>query len=276
MKLNKIYIISYLPDDPEIRNERLKRHKIQLEYWKKHNTEIVVFAQNYNEEDYQPGITYIKNKGEIKLPGSARNVCLEHFYNSDDDFTLLIDDDTVLYEGEKYCDSDNCIQILKNIPIERFEKIDIFSMLNPSQTPFTKFYNDNKDILQENLIFHSKINIRADIFIKNLKKFYNKEMYFEDLKDGNKIIMGEDVKFALDAARQGFNIFECKNFVRKDLAWHKSTYCKSKEERKLAFDNLKELCKSWNVPHKNGRFQWKKLANQLGIPNQILVKKEFK
>ena len=146
-------------------------------------------------------------------------------------------------------------------------------MLNPTQTPFSKYYKDNEDLLNENLIFHSKINIRVDIFIKNLKKFYNKEIYFEDLKNEDGIVMGKDIKFAIDAAKQGFNVFECKNFVRKDLAWTQSTWCKTPEDRKKAFDNLKKLIKSWDIPEKNGRFQWKKLARELCIPDKILIKK---
>ena len=59
MKFEKCYIISWFgPDSTNAR--RAEIHKRQLDWVKKNDLQPVVFAQNYKEEQYEPGVEYIK------------------------------------------------------------------------------------------------------------------------------------------------------------------------------------------------------------------------
>ena len=55
-----IGIISYLPDNPELRSNRLDKHKRQLELFKTLNVPIFIVAQNYKQEELSniPNINY--------------------------------------------------------------------------------------------------------------------------------------------------------------------------------------------------------------------------
>jgi hypothetical protein len=92
------FIISYLPDNVEERNLRKQAHLNQIKSIKAvmPNVKIFIIAQNYKEEDYikDPQIEYYNYSplGAMK----ARNIALKHFYDSDYDFCILNDDDTVV------------------------------------------------------------------------------------------------------------------------------------------------------------------------------------
>ena len=284
MKLNKIYIISYLPNDEEKRAKRKELHNRQIEYWKKRipkEVELWVYAQNYRDEDFIEGVNYIINEtDEIKLIGGAKRECLKHFYQTDDDFALILDDDIVYYEGEKYMDSDNIINILRGIDIEFFKDIDVFNGLNPSQEPFGAFYEKKRDTLKNNLYFKLKVNLSGgEIFFKNFKKFYGIEVYLEDLlnEDGSNF-GGEDVKLGIELIKKGFGVYSLKNIVRKDMGWSHSLWCKTKEHRKQAMDALKEkIINEWGVNSKNGRVQWSKFIEQHSTkPKEIIIPKNGK
>ena len=92
------YIISYYPNDPVIRAHRKEAHLKQIKSIKAASpfARIYIVAQNYKEEDYldDPQITYYKHEplGAMR----ARNTALNYFYNSNYDFCILSDDDTVV------------------------------------------------------------------------------------------------------------------------------------------------------------------------------------
>ena len=274
MIINNMYIISYFPDAEKIRNKRKNFISRTVEYWNKHDIIINIIAQNYEKSDFLDGVNYIES--EPILPGSARNIALDILYQSDEDYTVIVDDDITLFSGDKYIDSDNVIDILRDVDIEKMKNVDVFNALNPSQTPFTEYYNKNKSLLDNNLIFSFKPHLSGgDVFIKNIKKHKNKTIFYDDRKkqDGT-LSMGEDVLFGLKCARNGFGTYYCRNFIRRDIGWNSSTYC-TKEERKKHFKELdKTLEDSGLVNRKNGRFQWSKIAEEENHQKQIIVPKK--
>lgn len=277
MLFNTAYIVSYLPKD-NLRAKRLEIHDRQIAYWKSKGLDIVVYAQGYEDEDFREGVRYIVNTtNKIDRPGPARNVLLEQFYQTDQDFCLLTDNDIVLYEGEKYCDSDNLVSILQNMPIENLNGVDVFETLNPTQTPFSAFFQENKAILESNLFFRRRPNLSQCFFIRNFRKFRMKEYYFDDWVDEKtgKIIMGEDVAFGIKLTKEGRGVYSLMNAVRKDLGWNVSSWCENKDQRKQAFDDLKNnLLPSLGVGTKNGKLDWAGFGDKYGIPRTILAPKK--
>jgi len=277
MLFDTAYIISYLPKD-ELRSKRLEIHDRQIAYWKSKGLKIVVYAQGYEKGDFREGVQYITNTTDkIHRPGPARNILLKEFYKTNQDFCLLMDNDIVLYEGEKYCDSDNLVSILKDIPIENLEGVDVFETINPTQTPFSAFFEENKDILQSNLFFKRKPNISGMcLFIRNFRKFGMKEYLYDDWFDEKtgKIIMGEDIAFGLELIRDGRGVYSLMNAVRKDMGWTVSSWCKNPELRKQAFDDLKKILPTLGVGEKKGKLDWAGFADRYGIPKKVLVPKK--
>lgn len=277
MRFDTAYIISYLPND-SLRSKRLEIHNKQIDYWLSKNLKILIYAQGYSKNDFRKDVEYIINdSSEIKRPGPARNVLLSVFYETDQDFCLLMDNDIVFYEGQKYCNSDDIVKILKDIPIENLQGIDAFEPLNPTQTPFSEFYSKNKDVLQENLFFKRRPNISGQsLFIRNFKKFGGETFFYEDWFDPKtgKIIMGEDVAFGLKLIKSGRGVYSLMNAVRKDMGWTLSSWCKNPEIRKQAFNELKKTVQSLGVGIKNKNLDWAGFASRYGVPKQILVPKK--
>jgi hypothetical protein len=239
---------------------------------------IVVYAQGYEKEDFREGVQYITNTtGQIDRPGPARNILIEEFYKTNQDFCLLMDNDIILYEGEKYCDSDNLVSILQNMPIESLDGVDVFEPLNPTQTPFSAFFEENKEILQSNLYLKRRPNISGQsLFIRNFRKFGMKEHFYDDWFDEKtgKIIMGEDVAFGLELTKDGKGVYSLMNAVRKDMGWTVSSWCKNPELRKQSFDTLKKILPTLGVGMKKGNLDWAGFADKYNIQRKVLAPKE--
>jgi hypothetical protein len=276
MQFNTAYIISYLPDD-SLRDKRLEIQNKQLDYWLDKGLDVVVYGQNYKGNEIREGVDYIINNGTPDRPGPARNVLLSVFYQTQDDFCLVMDNDITLYEGQKYCASDDLVSILKETPIENFQGVDAFEPLNPTQTPFSAFFADNRRELSENLYFKRRPNISGQsLFMRNTKKFYDKEYYYDDWYDEKtgKIIMGEDVDFGIQLTKDGRGVYSLMNAVRKDMGWTVSSWCKNPEARKQSFETLKKILPTLGIESKNGRQDWAGFANKYNIPRKILASKK--
>lgn len=275
MDLFSVYMISFLPEDPLLRQRRLGFANKSLDYWRRQGLHPVVYAQGYKDGDFVEGVDYIVNFGPTKRPAGARNELLHLFYGSNEDFGLFVDDDIMLYEGEKYGDSDNMVDILRDIPIESLDGVDTMEPINPSQTPFSALYQKKGGILRHNLLLKRHIATSGGaIFIRNFKKHYDEEVFFEDWKheDGT-VWMGEDVALGVELTRRGRGCYTLMNCVRKDLGWTASTWCENKEGRKVAFEGLTEDLKAMGVPTKRDRFDWSGMGDRFGIARERIVPK---
>lgn len=91
-----IGIISYLPDDKELRNIRIDRlNKTILDCNRLFNLSILIIAQNWNDFtlDYDNVIPFYYDK--LGITG-ARKELRNKFINSDFDYLIMLDDDAKL------------------------------------------------------------------------------------------------------------------------------------------------------------------------------------
>lgn len=253
MKLNNIYIVSWFGNDPELAKKRRAVHLTQLDWCKKHNLHPVIYAQGYNESDYVDGPTYIKHTGSILHPGPARNVLLQHFYQSDDDFGVFADNDGILYEGSQHGDSANYIKIMRSLPIEEFTAIDLIDPLNPARMAFAKEIQD--DIYKTNLVYRRANKIKGTLFfLKNIKKYKDTELFFDEVifNDNGKMLPGEDTEFCLAALFKGLGCYYTYNAIVNELATEHSTWTSTNEHSNIVpiyeMMNSKYGCTLYKIP----------------------------
>lgn len=251
--------ISYLPNS-EVRTKRLEAAQFQIEFMHKllPNTPIVCVAQAYDASeckyDYVDYITYKNGIG----PAKARNVILEKFYNSDYDWLLLCDDDTVFYDYYNY--QDFIYDIFENP--EKFKCIDAVSALEPEYHPYKKLNYEDKNCLTHYKFEPRELNSgSATSIIRNIRKFYGKELYYPDI-NADKGEGREDMEFLIAWLLEGFNWYTMQTLIRKSLCFDKSSIfgTDTKARDKLLMHDLDVICERYAKyglqRQVNGRITW--------------------
>jgi len=244
MKANAgIYILSWFGDrnNPTLRQKRVSTHMEQLEWAKSTGYTITVFAQDYNESEYQEGIRYIINEeDEIYPPSKGRNILLEAFYCSDHDAAIMCDNDSIYTNSQKMTDIaindmiDLKLVSIRGQAIERMpELVEIESHFD-SSTLANRVYN---------LVEYAVSSI---YILSNLRKCGKKEVFYHPSyveRIGGAITPGEDTHFAFDLAIAG-GVYYMTGLVMKEICLagyghndsnEDSTWCNTKE----VYDSLK-------------------------------------
>lgn len=179
----RIGIISYLPNDEKVRQDRIKAHHKQLALMYKLNCPIYILSQSYQDSDFVENdvIHYIKHEKGIG-PANARNELLRQFYNSEDDWMLLCDDDRYFYDYYDIFTFFN--EIINNS--KKFIDLDYIRTHSANKLPFKKLIYENPLNLT-NYVFEDTQTIgdTGIALVRNFKKYYSKELYYNDLKAEN-------------------------------------------------------------------------------------------
>jgi len=288
-----MYIPSYYGTDAEKATKRKEIHRKQIKWALAKGLVPVVYAQAYTENDYIKGVTYLK--GDPIHPGGARNFLLDHFYASDDDFCLMVDDDTTLYEDEQHGTSGEFINIMRDLPVEDFEHIDIIAALNPSTTAFTEELKN--EIYKDNLVFEkARMFFGPFSMFKNFYKHHGIKLYYdvENFTDENgKIITCEEHDFCINAINHGMGVYKTSNIIYKEMGRQISTWVTSDKDRnvKKGYEVInakygKEIFKfpmqpvrglfedddEFVAPKKSIRFQWQNVTWNPDLPKRIVIK----
>lgn len=236
-----IGIISYLSDNPTLREKRKKVHSAQLDWiWENiSDPHIIVCAQNYNQEDFDSRVEKYIIKDPIG-PCRARNVILKELYASDEDYFMMMDDDSFLYP---YYDPKSFFQELSN---EEFRKLDVIGCMIPEQVPFKK-PNYLEPELLTHYIFHRKPIRQLQVLImNNLRKRYGEEIYFDENMDPKKGTGQEDEDFLIQLIAKGYSVTNCITLIQKSPAYESSTLFETRKERIEIFkNNAKALVDKW-------------------------------
>jgi len=264
MKFNKIYIISWFGNGNNL-EKRIRYHDNQLDWCHKNKLEPVIFAQNYKDEYYRSNVTYIKYNGQVLRFGEARDQLLKIFYQTDDDFAIFADNDAFLYEGSKYGDNDRFVQMMQEMDINQFDHVDCFYPINPAFVPFTKDLKKHKISDQTSWRMRPGYVAAQFFVLKNLKKFYNKEFYYDSnfVLPDRSILPAEDQEFAVNLIHNGYTSFACPNLIKKDQGLHNSDSTWSNHDREVwrqkCIQGLTYIAKKYDLPipnHNSSNQQW--------------------
>lgn len=211
-----IGIISYLPDEPVLRERRFRCCVTTLNFCRQLFPEerIVVIAQNYNNENFEDSNVTIAKYDKLG-PHGARNKILEQFYNSSDTWLYMCDDDVIAYD---YYDANG---IVRDIYYGRLDKA--FDMVIPLMPEFVPFKKLNVAQKVEQQIVFTPLNINSCPNIMLLRNS-DKHIYYDssiDLSADNAV--SEDLKFLSDCMYAGKRLYRLDCWIKKSLAFNHST-----------------------------------------------------
>lgn len=224
--INRAFIINWFGTDDKIKSARRKYHTNQIDWLVEKGLDATIFPQEYEQSDYDVRVKYIEHSyNHVLFPGEARNELLNIFYDSDEDYAIFADSDSILWNDDKHLDSKDFIDIFNNIPMKELSDIDLIVPVAPNEEPFNSFWNDNRELVANNLVFERKPCIKGSLFIlKNLNKHYRTKLFFDTENfakienDQRKMIAGEDNDFSLNLLKNGFGSYVCRNIVLKEFA----------------------------------------------------------
>lgn len=272
--------ISYLPNN-ELRTKRFEAARTQIEWLHKvlPNVKITSVLQNYTdaERDLIKSDNIIGFSNPIGA-GKARNLILEKFYNSDYDWLFLCDDDTILDDKYHY---ENFIEELSNNE-KKFSGIDAVSAIEPEYHPYKKLNYEDKGNLTHFKFEPRELNSgSATSFIRNIKKFYGKEIYFPNI-DANKGEGREDMEMLFSWLKAGLTWYNMDTMIRKSLCFDKSSIFGSdtKKRDKILMKCLDSICERYAEDGIsrgiNGQITWKNFNERYNKSQKVLYIKRDK
>ena len=272
--------ISYLPNN-ELRTKRFEAARTQIEWLHKvlPNVKITSVLQNYTQDEYDMlgSDMYLSYDTPIGA-GKARNKILEKFYNSDYDWLFLCDDDTILDDKYHY---ENFIEELSNNE-KKFSGIDAVSAIEPEYHPYKKLNYEDKGNLTHFKFEPSELNSgSATSFIRNIKKFYGKEIYFPNI-DANKGEGREDMEMLFSWLKAGLTWYNMDTMIRKSLCFDKSSIfgADTKKRDKILMKCLDSICERYAEDGIsrgiNGQITWKNFNERYNKSQKVLYIKRDK
>ena len=239
-------IISYLPKDLEVRQKRIQAHTKQLNRLNElfADVDIIQMDQQYEPADVDwfnsiacNGNRVVSHELHDKLGISrARNELLRIFYNSEYEFMMLMDDDTLIYP---YYDSSRFFQDL--LSWRNKQNIGMIRPLVPSMVPFKRTNYESKDVIHDYWILRSSLGINPAgmIILSNLKKNFGEEVYFkEDMKSEN--CEGyEDYDFVLELRERNIPTYMCKQIIINSLIPDASVMFQDNQRKK---NHIRNIC----------------------------------
>lgn len=230
----RAWIISYLPDEQKLREKRLQHHKQQLDwledlYSRGYIEGINVFEMNYTDEEKEDhlnqyeSLNFVNFDNEKLMPGFARNRLLDQFYNSLDSFGLFMDNDCMIKPDSIM--GDDIIYYFRQ-KWDEMDGLDLISIIYPYMEPYTKNYQENKEFRDNNLYFRRATGFKGSLFfIRNIKKDYDKEIYFEWGES-------EELDFSMEFIYNGLGSHKCYNAVLREMGQsYSSLYTAETEEQ---------------------------------------------
>lgn len=249
--LERIYIISWFgsKDNPDLIDKRKAFHEKQVKWAKEQNLSVFVYQQEYENDWYIDDVNYINQTNTRCFPGEARDGCLKHFYDSDSDFAIFADNDSILKEAIPEI---SFIDTFNKKSLKDLKLVDLIMPVNPIWTPFKKDIEDNEQEYRTKLMFNRNPSLKGSLFlIRNVKKYYDLEIYNDQeffIDDEGQMVSGEDQDFGLQFLANGLSCYCCKNIILEEYAIQKSKSTWAKEVRSSSYREGKFLiAKKYNM-----------------------------
>ena len=255
--------ISYLPDEPKRREVRLKESQRAYEWLyalKPETSRMRIVVQNYTKAELallgeQQATIFETPVGVAK----ARNVLLELFYRSNDDYMLIADDDASLYD---YYAVGDLLNELHNVPHKFIDKgIHIIKAIEPQYTPF-KQVNARLPLNDMWCFCQAPMGNGGGLFIiANLKKHCGIELYFDEALPVQAGGEREDIDFFIRAIKRGISVLECRAMVQRNYCndGGKSTVFTGEQDiNQTANQAMRNTAARHGIPIMNNRVQFAK------------------
>lgn len=271
--INIAYIISYFGKDEELRTKRKEYHQKQIDWLFQQNPDIKIkiLSQFYKDNEYikHDQIEY-EDTSELLLPAPARNILLKQFYNSDHDYCIFLDNDSILYP---YYDSGNLIKNF-NENFNKFDKVDMFLPIDPRKVPFRKRIEGDLELYNNFHVLSRASDFKSSLFfLRNTKKYRNKEFYFDE-----NLELLHDYEYMHQFFIENIGVYTHMSIILKEFGSNLSTLVESNEYRKNVnkIEKIKiyEKYKDYGLMFKNERFNRRKFFNDnCNFPKTIKISK---
>jgi len=199
MFFKTVYIISWFGDreNIELVNYRKELHNNQIKWILKNfdnHVKVIILAQFYNPDEFykHPRIEYIINNDILLTPNLARNKLKEHFYKSDEDYCLFLDNDIILDK--------NFIKTIKEYKTEILYNLYTQNVGVLSLKYYTYSSTNNTTEIQ---FIYSFFGYSEGLYIfRNFKKLDDKEFYYDS---EHNLMQNCDMSIRLFLS--GFNVY---------------------------------------------------------------------
>lgn len=241
MSKTLIGIISYLPDDIGTRSIRLTTHIKQLKSLNDMfpTTDVLVMYQNYSpmeidqcKQTANSELHLFQFESHGKLGANpARNRILKTFFNSEYDYLMLMDDDTVLYP---YYDVKNFLNDLECF--NNRGQIGMIRPVVPFMSPFKAGNYKDRGTIEQCWILRSCMGLIpfSMIILSNLKKVFNKEVYFDEVMNPQKGEGYDDYDFVFRLREKLIPCHRCSQIVVNPLYSDSTIYSDELRKRNHA------------------------------------------
>jgi len=211
-----IGIISYLPDDIDLRQRRFKHCQDTVNFISSRfpGQRIYCVAQNYKDEVFDNELVDVEHFEKLG-PSGARNKILQKFYDSLDKWLYMSDDDVIDYD---YYNSKELVSDIYNGVIDI--EADMIVPLMPQLAPF-KDTNMKYDIAHQFVLSPLSINSCPNIMLLRNSDVH---IYYDETIDlSQDDAVSEDLKFLSECIYKGKRLYRLDSWIKKSPAQDHST-----------------------------------------------------
>jgi len=279
---NAVYIIAYHGNDPETRQRRSDNHNKQIEWWLDYDKEIEIriLAQDFSENEYWDNdrVTYVDRLDNPTPPASARNILLNHFYDTDEEWAVFADSDAILNLHPKFVHTHiNICDILRTFP-DNFKDVDLFWPHWDGRPGDGAFYDkfNNVDPAYKSIDWNTELcfdrkfgSMKGTMFF--LKNNDKRIMMDESFNGTGQIIPGEDDEFAIAMALANYKTYILRNIMLKEFTAG-STHAGEQSTRKAEMLKGDDIIKQKHgLPDERAKWYKTVKRNGFGMKKQETV-----
>ena len=297
---NAIYIIAYHGSDPETRQKRSDNHNKQIEWWLDYDSEIEIriLAQDFVEDEYwdNPRVKYIDRLANPTPPAAARNILLNHFYDTNEQWAVFADSDAILNLHPNFPHTHiNICATLRDNP-DSFGDIDLFCPHNDQRPGDGAFYSkfcpeDNDKMVDRegnplvrdkeykgvdwdnDLVFDRKLtHMKGTLFfVKNNSERLLMDEYFNVHPEGTKSILGgEDDEFMVRFVMSNKGTYMLRNIMLKEFTAG-STWSDTESRKSDEALRNDRIANNYSLPDDRSKWTSYIKKNHTGYPRQLRI-----
>lgn len=233
---------SYMPDSLTNLEKRIRAHKEQLRWLESLGIDFEFYRVESawgevanSDSELKPNLRYKPIIEGAHPCGCNRSILLDHFYETDYDWLVCLDDDRMLYP---HYNPRNFFLDLGTEPfIQLAKEGSLIVCLDPIYMPFKKMNYEWEHHETHWRITHEVIHGCLQVsFIPNLKKYGYKPIFFDRVTRAQENEPPEDLKFEVDWLFENHPILKCTQLIMKEIgqtSGNGSTIYKDLEARRV-------------------------------------------